>query len=174
MDEIALVPYDPAWPRRFREEAALLRQLLPGDLITRLEHFGSTAVPGLDAKPIIDMLMGTPSLEYAIREAVPLLEDIGYSFWQDNPAKDRLFLVKGLPPSAPQRTHHLHIVEPDSVLWERVNFVAYLRAHPEETARYAALKHDLAARFATDREAYTAAKTDYMREVMDKVRREFA
>jgi GrpB-like predicted nucleotidyltransferase (UPF0157 family) len=80
-----------------------------------------------------------------------------------------MFFVKGLPPNSP-RTHHLHIVEPDSLLWERLIFRDYLCQHPDESANYARLKYDLAQCYASDRELYTAGKTDYIESVMQKAR----
>ena len=168
MDDIVLVPYDPQWPRLFEQEAARVRDLL-GELVTRIEHIGSTAVPGLPAKPIIDLLVGVRSLDEAKQRAVPLLEAVGYSYWRDNPNKERMFLVKGLPPNGP-RTHHLHMVEPASDSWERLLFRDYLRAHADEAQRYATLKHDLVAQFPEDREGYTDGKSKYIAGVMAKAR----
>ena len=102
MDEIILVEYNPAWPRLFAQEEALLRRVLPATLITRIEHIGSTAVPGLAAKPIIDLQVGVQSVEQARQVAVPVLEALGYSYWADDPRRDHLFLVKGLPPNGPR------------------------------------------------------------------------
>jgi len=172
MDEIVVEVYDLAWPGRYAVEAELLREVLPAELRLRIEHFGSTAVPGLDAKPVIDILLGVRDLREMIEVGVPVLEARGYSFWRDNPDKSRLFLVKGLPPSAPRRTHHLHVVEMDSPLWERLLFRDYLRANPEEASRYAALKRELAARDSADREAYTDGKGEYIAEVMRKAKGE--
>jgi len=169
MDEIIIVEYDPRWSQQFEEEATTIWQVL-GELVTQIEHFGSTAVPGLAAKPILDLLVGVHSLEEAKRH-VSLLEALKYVYWQEDPRHDeRMFLVKGMPPYGSQRTHHLHIVEADSTLWERVLFRDYLRSHPEEAHQYAALKHQLAECFQTDREAYTNAKTDYIQAIMAKAR----
>lgn len=167
-DDVVLMPYDGQWPHLFAQEAARVRHLL-GDLVTRVEHIGSTAVPGLDAKPIIDLLVGVRSLHEGEQQAVPPLEAIGYSYWRDNPNQERMFLVKGLPPNGP-RTHHLHMVEPTSAEWERVLFRDYLRAHPDEAQQYAQLKHQLAAQFPYDREAYTDGKASYIVAVMAKAR----
>lgn len=164
MDDVLVVEYDPHWPDLFVQEAERVRAVL-GQVIA-IEHFGSTAVPGLAAKPILDLLVEVRSLEEA-RDAVPALAELGYAFWADNPDTDRLFFVKGLPPNGP-RTHHLHIVEPGNPLWKRLLFRDYLRLHPEEAARYAALKRALAVRFPTDREGYTQAKTEYIEQVMQK------
>jgi GrpB-like predicted nucleotidyltransferase (UPF0157 family) len=163
MDEIIIVDYDPRWPVLFMEEANRVKAAL-GGMIVGIEHIGSTAVPRLDAKPIIDMLIGVDSIDQAREHAVPILEGMGYSFWVDNPRKDVLFLVKGLPPNGP-RTHHIHIETMDEDWADRLAFRDYLRAHPDEARQYASLKRRLASEFEMDREAYTAAKTEYIREI---------
>jgi GrpB-like predicted nucleotidyltransferase (UPF0157 family) len=170
VDEIKLVPYDPTWPAQYDAEIARLVAGLPDGLIIAAEHFGSTAIPGLFAKPIIDILLAVRSVAEARESAVRPLEALGYAFWSDNPKTDRLFFVKGLPPSAPQRTHHIHMTEIDGQMWQRLAFRDYLRACPEEAARYAALKHDLALRHGHDREAYTDAKSAYVDGVLAKAR----
>lgn len=160
MDEVIIVEHNPDWKILFQKEVTLIKRVLNKDFITRIEHFGSTAVPGLAAKPIIDILIGVNSLAEAKQTASPL-ESLGYAYWVDNPDPQRMFFVKGLPPNSP-RTHHIHMVEPDSILWERLLFRDYLRQHPEEAARYAQLKRQLAQRFISDREAYTQGKSEYM------------
>ncbi len=178
MDEIALVEYDPRWPEQFAHEAARIRAALGESLVTAVEHFGSTSVPGLSAKPVIDMLVGVRTIAEARERAVPILESLGYAFWYDNPSTGHLFFVKGLPPNGP-RTHHIHMVEPETyrdpkneaaLFWDRLLFRDYLRAHPDEARRYEAVKRDLAARFPEDREGYTDGKTEYVNGVMQKAR----
>ncbi|KAM3091566.1 GrpB family protein [Phormidesmis sp. 146-35] len=171
MDEVVLVEYDPRWSLMFEEEAARVASVLSRDLVVRIDHIGSTAVPGLVAKPIIDLLVSVQSLVAARQSAVSPLEKLGYSYWFDNPDPQRMFFVKGLPPNSP-RTHHIHIVESGSILLERLLFRDYLREHPDEALRYAQLKHCLAEQFPTDREAYTSGKTEYVQSVMKKVRQE--
>lgn len=171
MDEIEIVSYDPRWPALFEEEAARLRAVLDPKLILGLEHFGSTAIPGLAAKPIIDILIAVPSLAEAQDQAIGPLEEIGYLYWDENPRSDRMFFVKGLPPQAARRTHHVHMTETTGEMWQRLAFRDYLRAHPDEAARYAALKRELAVRHRDDREAYTDAKAAYVAAVMAKVAR---
>ncbi len=106
-------------------------------------------------------------MKLAKQIAISPLKLLGYSYWQNNPDPQRMFFVKGLPPNSP-RTHHIHMVEPDSVLWERLLFRDYLRQHPDEAAKYSQLKHHLAQRFKGDREAYTQGKTEYIKSVMKK------
>ena len=169
MDEVIIVEHDPNWKSLFQLEVSLIKRVLNNNLITRIEHFGSTAVPRLAAKPIIDILIGVNSLAEAKQIAVTPLESLGYAYWIDNPNPERMFFVKGLPPNSP-RTHHIHIVEPNSILWERLLFRDYLRQHPDEAKRYAQLKRRLAQRFLHDREAYTQGKTEYIQSVTDKAR----
>lgn len=168
-DEIIITEYDPNWVKSFDREAASIFALLDRDLVTRIEHFGSTAVPGLAAKPIVDLLIGVRSLSVAKQTVISPLEQLGYAYWWDNPDPQRMFFVKGLSLNSP-RTHHVHIVEPDSIMWERLIFRDYLRQHPDEAANYAQLKSDLARSYSLDREAYTAGKTDYIESVMQKAR----
>lgn len=164
-DEIVIDAYDPAWPVRFREEAGRVGAALPAGLLLRLEHVGSTAVPGMAAKPVIDMMGLVRSLSDAREHAPTALEGLGYAFWADNPDRTRLFFVRGLPP-APRRTHHLHLTENAAVLERHLLFRDRLRARPGTAAAYAALKRDLAARHAGDREAYTAAKAAFIDRVI--------
>jgi GrpB-like predicted nucleotidyltransferase (UPF0157 family) len=196
MDEIELTGYDPRWPAEFQAEEARIRAVLPLQLILGVEHFGSTAIPGLAAKPIIDILVAVSSLAEARQQAIGPLEAIGYAYWRDNPKVDRLFLVKGLPSKAEPgfsveidgaagphaafgeesrtrksgkgRTHHIHMTEKTGELWERLLFRDYLRLHPEEAQAYERLKLTLAANHRDDREAYTEGKADYIRGVMEK------
>ncbi len=98
------------------------------------------------------------------------LDALGYAFWADNPRRDRLFFVKGLPPRAPRRTHHVHMIEPSAEMWDLLLVRDILRADPEEAARYAALKRELAVRHREDREAYTDAKAGYVAALLAKAR----
>lgn len=171
-DEIHVCDYDPRWPALFAAEAPRVRAALGEDLVLAVEHFGSTAVPGLAAKPVIDILVVARSVE-AARARVPELAALGYAYWYENPKTDRLFFVKGLPPNGP-RTHHVHVGEPGGELCDRLLFRDYLRAHSDEAARYAELKRALAVRHTEDREAYTEAKTEYIAAVMERARKETA
>jgi GrpB-like predicted nucleotidyltransferase (UPF0157 family) len=163
LDEIHVVDYDSRWPAVYEVEAALVRDAL-GEMIRRMEHIGGTAVPGLDAKPIIDIQIGVESVDEAQQLAVAPLEAMGYSYWPDKSNREHLILVRGLPPNGP-RTHHIHIVSIESPDWECVLFRDYLRTYPDEAARYTTLKRDLAQHFREDREAYTAGKAAFVQRV---------
>lgn len=168
-DRVEIVDYDPTWPAMFSAEAERLRTVLAGEDIDAIEHFGSTAVPGLAAKPVIDILLTVPSLAEARKTFPDRLATLDYVFWRDDPRPGRLYFVKGMPPFGEKRTHHLHVCERPGKLWSQLRFRDHLRAHPEDAERYAALKRDLAARYADDREAYTEAKGDFIGAIMARI-----
>jgi len=169
MDEIVIVEYDPCWPSLFEAEKAKLQEVLDPKLVVAIEHIGSTAVPGLAAKPIIDLLVVIHSLKVA-KQTIPLIEKLDYVYWHDNPDPNHLFFVKRLPPYGLQRTHHIHMVEARNKFWERSLFRDYLQPHSSKAKRYEDLKRDLAVRFRTDREGYTNDKSEYIQTVMAKAR----
>ncbi|CAN5169554.1 hypothetical protein BH10PSE11_BH10PSE11_32460 [soil metagenome] len=166
MDEVEIVSYDPRWPSLFEEEAKQLRATLDPTLIVGLEHFGSTAVPGLSAKPIIDILIAVRSLADARAGFVESLQNLDYVYWAENPKTDRMFFVKGMPPFGSKRSHHVHVTELHGEMWQRLAFRDYLRTHPEEAGIYERLKRRLANEHRGDREAYTDAKAAYIESVM--------
>ncbi len=171
-EEVHLTPYDPQWPERFREERDHLRACLPAVLLGRIEHFGSTAVPGLTAKPIVDMLVEVTDLVATQTRIAPILEAQGYDyFWRPSIGDDGLpFYAWFIKRSAQGvRTHHIHMVEPHFPHWERLLFRDYLIAHPAVAAEYLALKMRLAADHPNDREAYTLGKTDFITSVMESI-----
>jgi GrpB-like predicted nucleotidyltransferase (UPF0157 family) len=172
-DEIDIVDYDPNWPRLFEEERALIERALPPDQLLAIEHAGSTAIPSLAAKPIIDIFLAVRSIDVARATLVEPVKAIGYVYWAENPDKERMFFVKGMPPYGERRTHHIHVLEPKSEFLQRtLAFRDYLRKHPDETARYHRLKQELAQRHRSDREAYTRAKDSYVLAVVERARRD--
>jgi GrpB-like predicted nucleotidyltransferase (UPF0157 family) len=170
-DEIEIVDYDPGWPRLFEEERGRLESALPADRVLAIEHAGSTAIPGLAAKPIIDIFVAVPSIEQARATLVEPMERLGYLYWAENPKRDRMFFVKCMPPYGERRTHHVHILEPANDAWQRpLLFRDYLRRRPDEAERYHLLKLDLASRYRHDREAYTTAKDGFVEVIVRRAR----
>jgi GrpB-like predicted nucleotidyltransferase (UPF0157 family) len=163
-DRIEIVEPDPAWPQEFNTEAHALRSVLPVISGLRIEHFGSTAVPGLHAKPIIDILIVHPD-QALWPSLIDALASRGYVFWAENPRKDRMFFVKGMPPFGSRRTHHVHVRVPADAIAE-LRFRDALRANATLVRKYAQLKDDLATLYANDRDAYTNAKTAFVAEVL--------
>jgi GrpB-like predicted nucleotidyltransferase (UPF0157 family) len=162
---IEIVEYDPSWPLFYQEEQARVAERLAG-LAESIEHIGSTSVPGLAAKPIIDLLVTVAHLGPVdlYRER---LESLGYTFFPVLGSPERLAFGKGSP-----HTHHLHIVEQGGEEHLRpLAFRNYLRAHPETARQYEALKRALAARFQHDRSAYNQAKTDFIHSIEAKARK---
>lgn len=176
-DEIAIAPYDPLWPESFRREKQHLLSCLPSALIRRIEHFGSTAVPGLSAKPIVDMLVEVTELEATRVRIAPVLEAQGYDyFWRpthgdDGPPFYAWFIKRHAQTGV--RTHHIHMVESDFAdHWDRLLFRDYLREHPEAAKEYERLKLRLSADSRQDRVAYTSGKTEFVLKVTAQAKRE--
>jgi GrpB-like predicted nucleotidyltransferase (UPF0157 family) len=164
----AYVPYDRRWVAQFADERRAIRDGVDAALPLVIEHFGSTAIPGVPAKPIIDIMLGADRQHWStITQA---LKRIAYVHWADNPDADREFFVKGMPPFGTRRTHHVHLCEVDGPLWERLLFRDYLQHHAEDRLSYATLKQRLAAEYPEDREAYTRGKDALVTEVMDSAR----
>ena len=167
-EAIAISPYDPGWPEIFRQEKEHLRSCLPKELVRRIEHIGSTAVPGLAAKPIVDILVEVADLAETRARIVPLLESQGYDyFWRpthgdDGPPFYAWFIKRN--PLTGARTHHIHMVESSFTdHWERLLFRDYLIEHPEVAREYERLKIGLAAASPTDRMEYTRGKSEFIR-----------
>ncbi len=153
---IEIVEYEPSWPAFYIAERERLARLLPD---VRIDHIGSTAVPGLAAKPVIDMIALVDDLEANIAAVV---QRAGYQL----PARFNANLVHRrflCYPSASYRTHHLHLVDRREEMDRCLRFRDSLRGNPELAAEYAALKRTLAARFREDREGYTEAKSTFIK-----------
>jgi GrpB-like predicted nucleotidyltransferase (UPF0157 family) len=165
---VSIVPYDPEWPGRFERERRLLVDAIGGWLNGAVEHVGSTAIPGLAAKPVIDIMAGVESLD-ASRPALAVLERHQYCYFPYR-ADVMHWLCK---PSPAFRTHHLHLVPLGSPLWiERLAFRDYLRTHSEVAQEYETLKRRLADQHRFDREAYTEAKSPFVQDVVAKALRD--
>ena len=157
-EPIHIAPYDESWPEWFKQEHAILSRTLSHWLTGEIEHVGSTGVPGLAAKPVIDIMAGVESLE-ASRPAIAVLSNIDYCYFPYR-AESMHWFCK---PSPSFRTHHLHLVPFQSALWiERLAFRDYLRTHPEAVLEYAELKYRLAQQHRFDRESYTEAKASFV------------
>ncbi|MEX2107025.1 MAG: bifunctional GNAT family N-acetyltransferase/GrpB family protein [Solirubrobacterales bacterium] len=162
-EPVRIVPYDPRWPQLAERERAALEEAIGEWAVGGIHHVGSTAVPGLDAKPIIDILVGVEDLETS-RACFEPLAQLGYMYAPYRSEEMHWFCK----PHPSRRTHHLHLVPAGSRRFaDELAFRDRLRAHPEIAREYASLKHDLAARFRDDREAYTDAKADFIRKVLN-------
>jgi GrpB-like predicted nucleotidyltransferase (UPF0157 family) len=162
-DPIVIVRYDPAWPDEFRRIGGRLRRVL-GPVARRIDHIGSTAVPGLDAKPIIDVQVSVATL---VPEAPYLrpLEANGYRWHPDNPDRTKRFFRE--PEGDPRA--HVH-VRAEGGFDEQLNLLLrdYLRSHPESAGEYARAKRSLAEEFRENREGYVHAKEPSVWELLRK------
>lgn len=156
---VEVMAYDPRWAEEFALERQRLLKTL-GDQVVAIEHIGSTSVPGLAAKPIIDMIAAIRSFD-DVAPLIPLLEKLGYEYMPERMFIDRKFFPKG-PHS--KRTHHLNFVlSGDAEQWvEPLQFRDYLRTHSDVRDMYAALKQQLAKAHVEDRAAYSAAKSEFI------------
>jgi GrpB-like predicted nucleotidyltransferase (UPF0157 family) len=160
-------PYCPEWPALFVAENDLIARHLVGYLVGPIEHIGSTAVPGLAAKPVIDIMAPVLDLEPS-RPAILLMEALGYCYFPYRADVIHWFCK----PSDAVRTHHLHLVPLGSQTWtDRLAFREALRADALLAREYEALKRSLAERFREDREAYTEAKGAFIQGVLAGIMR---
>jgi GrpB-like predicted nucleotidyltransferase (UPF0157 family) len=164
---ITIAEYDPKWPALFSEEKKQVLDSI-GKNIHRIEHIGSTAVPGLGAKPIIDILVVLNGLD-RVKECIPRLQTNGYEYLGENGIPGRSFFTKKNSGTG-GRTHHLHLVVKGSPIIEKhIAFRDYLRDHPKTAKEYQDLKNRLARRFGADRDGYSNAKNDFITSVLAKV-----
>jgi GrpB-like predicted nucleotidyltransferase (UPF0157 family) len=158
---VEILAYDPAWPEWFAELGRELRAGL-GGVARRIDHIGSTAVPGLAAKPIIDLQVSVADFEPLAAYREPL-ERLGYVYRADNPERTKRYFRE---PPGRRRTHvHVRRAGSFSEQWALL-FRDYLRAHPDAAAEYEAVKRRLALRFRDDRRRYTDAKGPFLWEVI--------
>lgn len=161
-EPIRVVPYDPRWPERFERERALLAEEIGPWVVGGIHHVGSTAVPGLDAKPTIDILVGVEDLASA-RGCFEALAELGYLYAPYRPEEMHWFCK----PSPSRREFHLHLVPAGSARFrDELAFRDRLRMDAGLAHEYAELKRSLAMRFQTDREGYTDGKSDFVARVL--------
>jgi GrpB-like predicted nucleotidyltransferase (UPF0157 family) len=163
---VMLVPYTSEWERLFELEKALLEAAI-GPYVHDIQHVGSTAIPGMVAKPIIDIGIAVASFE-AAKVCISPIEQLGYEYKGEFGIPRRHYFVKGSP-----RTHHIHMNEISGPDWEnQVLFRDYLIDHPGVAREYSALKTELAGQYPADRERYLAGKAPFIEQVLDMARSE--
>lgn len=159
---VLLRPYDLRWPGQFEQASGEIRRAL-GSAILDVQHVGSTAIPGLCAKPILDILVSIPNFEQGV-ELVPALNNLGYEFRPAEEIPDRHYFRRR---EGTRRTHHLSLAEPTSRYHTvTLAFRNALLRHPELAAEYAVLKQQLAAKYPTNRESYINGKSKFVERVL--------
>ncbi len=166
MRNIIVVPYDPRWVAHYEAEAETLRNIFGDDLIT-IHHIGSTSIPYLAAKPVIDIMPLVDDIE-RVKLYIPQMESVGYHYRGENAIPGRQYFVKG--PNA-HRTHHVHIYNPSNLeVKQHLDFRDYLRAHPATAQEYGKLKSRLASRFRDDILGYMEGKHQFIQDTIAKAR----
>lgn len=160
---VELSEYDPEWPSMFELEKKFLMDVIDKWLCGTVEHIGSTSVPGMVAKPVVDIMFGVGSLEES-KSAIDLLVRSGYEYF---PYKEDV-MHWFCKPSDAFRTHHLHLVPYQSQLWnERIKFRNLLLSNQKIAKQYSDLKQELAARYRGEREVYTQKKGPFIQRVLE-------
>lgn len=161
---VSIVAYQPAWAEAFEKEKQQLRDAV-GDNVTDIEHIGSTSIPGLAAKPIIDIIAAVDSLS-VYEQLIEPLTALGYEFMPERVFSDRVFFPKG---PRENRTHHLSLAIKDSDQWQKtIAFRDYLRNNATARNKYQALKTELATKYPNDRASYTKAKEQLIEQLLSE------
>lgn len=166
-DPIKIVPYDSAWPAAFKQQRSRVEAVLQPWIVGPVEHIGSTSIPGMAAKPIIDMLARVPDYQHTagLAEAMASIGWIHAPEPGDEQARKWSFCF----PDIGWRTHHLHILESPNNWQSLLTFRDHMRTHPEDAAEYGRLKTLLAAADAHDRPRYRAAKAPFIRDLLKRI-----
>jgi GrpB-like predicted nucleotidyltransferase (UPF0157 family) len=161
---IVIVPYDPRWPEMFRQEADAISAVFGPELIS-IHHIGSTSIPGMSAKPIIDIMPVMRNIESVDSFDAAMIE-LGYDPKGENGIPSRRHFVKG---GDVDRTHHIHAYEPDNPQVARhLDFRDYLIAYPDEAEKYASLKIELARQYPHDIIGYMMGKDAFIKDIIRK------
>ena len=167
---VNLSEYNHHWEQEFEYEKKRIAHVL-GEKALGIEHIGSTSIRGMEAKPIIDIIVGVKDLDEVSNFVIPLSE-IEYEYVHKPEFKDRRFFRKGL---WGQGTCHLHMCEINSSEWiEKLLFRDYLRVHPNVAKEYALLKQELASNYKFDRPTYTKKKEPFIRTIIEIARKEMS
>ncbi|MCI0768443.1 GrpB family protein [Bacillus sp. TL12] len=165
MRKIVVVPYENHWNEKFQIEEKRLKEAMPEPV--KVHHIGSTSVPGLAAKPIVDMVMEVEDIE-RVDNWNECFEELGYIVKGENGIAGRRFFIHG---TEEKRSYHLHVFEVGNPeITRHLAFRDYMMAHCEEAEAYAALKKDLAEKFICNGERYTEGKTDFVRNIDEKAK----
>ncbi len=161
---VELKPYNPQWEELYNQESELISTTI-SDFLVDIQHIGSTAIPDIVSKPIIDIAVALDSLENIERIIAPL-EKIGFIYRGEQGIPDRHLFVKG---GEDFRTHHLHVMNNTHYEWKKhIAFRDYLRTHPKEAKQYSDLKKSLEQQFKEDRESYTESKSEFIAGILEK------
>ncbi|MFC4210618.1 GrpB family protein [Pedobacter lithocola] len=171
---IEIRPYCTNWPTLFEEEKTLIINNIESNLFSRIEHFGSTSIPGLSAKNTIDILMEVDFDDVKNQKLIDQMMALGYEFyWQHEGDYPHMVFIKGYNIINPkEQTYHIHAGPKNHSLWDRLLFRDYLIKNPQTAKEYEQLKLQLSQSLKNDRIAYRIAKTEFVKEVTDNAKQE--
>jgi GrpB-like predicted nucleotidyltransferase (UPF0157 family) len=167
---VELVEHNPEWKDKFNQEQNLIINKLGKDVVLRIEHFGSTAIPDIKAKPYIDIIIDVHEKKLFSKEIIEKLQEIGYTYFKV-PERDNInaymsfgkgYNLNGVK----EQIFHIHMCPKENVMWEQIRFRDYLNSNFERAKQYEALKLELEAKHKNDRGAYVLGKTDFINETM--------
>ncbi len=162
---VEVVFYNPNWKEMYKEESGKVKNIL-SDIIIDIHHIGSTAIPGIKAKPVIDILVEVKDIE-GVDQYNHKMKELGYEVMGEYGIPKRRFFRKG----GDKRTHHIHIFQVGNEEIERhIKFKEYLIAHPDKAREYSRLKEELANKYTYDVENYTNHKSDFIKEIDRKAK----
>lgn len=167
-DKVKLFPYDATWKTEYEKEEKILRQILK-DYAIDIQHVGSTSIPNLSAKPIIDIAVAVKDKE-TLKKLLLLMQKNGYDMLDNLETKGEILARKG---TTECRTHYIHMEVLNSEYWNNhILFRDYLLKHKEFVKKYENLKQDLAETFKDDRKEYTNAKNEFIQNVITLAKKE--
>lgn len=175
-EDVDIVSYNKNWPKIYIKEKNHLMRILPPSIVKRIEHFGSTSIVNIPSKPVIDILVEVTSLVKTKKRIVPIMENLGYEyFWRPTIGNEPPFYAWFIKRDRRgQRTHHIHMVESDSKLWDRLLFRDYLNEFPKKAKQYGELKISLSKKYPNDRVAYTKGKTEFIQKTTKEAKKYYS
>ena len=171
-DRVEIQEYDSVWKEEYKKFADWILSKFGSDIALRVEHIGSTAIPGMPSKPSIDVAVEVPSFLEARKRIIPLLNDESWEYWWFSKATDVIFYKRDK--FMGKRTHYIHIAPRNHDLWHRVAFRDYLSNHIEDAIQYADLKRKVAISSGGDWMTYTNAKSDFVNDITKKALKEYS
>jgi GrpB-like predicted nucleotidyltransferase (UPF0157 family) len=165
---VKLVPYDPEWVEEYKKEEAILKEVL-GDYALDIQHVGSTSIPGISAKPILDIAVAVKDLA-TLSTLIPIFTEAGYDVMDSIESNGEILARKGTPDN---RTHYIHVEVLGSEYWNNhILFRDYLLKHPEYIAKYEEIKNAAYNLYQGERKKYTAEKNNFIQDVLTKAKNE--
>lgn len=167
---VALVDHKPEWAKLFEAEKALIQSSVGTGLILRIEHFGSSSIPGIKAKPYIDILIEIDQSLLFDEDLIGQFKHIDYQYWKV-PEREEIDAYMSFGKGyyndgTTSQIFHIHMCPSDHFMWTQIAFRDFLIANQERAKAYESLKMELAAKYANDRGAYVLGKTDFVKETL--------